>query len=268
MRAMNFSAVSVLFKKVFLPLVSFVLLYGAFNAHAIVSMENIHLGKPPQGFVGSYQLDLALETGNTEQADAATGVKLQWTEGKITDFVLANYEYGESARVTNKNKGFAHYRHIEQLDNRFAWEGFTQLSSNQFTNLTLRALAGGGVRITLGEVTDSQAFFLGLGMFYEREELDSKYPDEAAIENTLRANTYLVMKYHFNAFVSLVSTTYYQPDLSDFTDFRVIEDLSLVSKLNDALSINVAIDIGHDSMPPRDIKKTDSSVKVGIVVNF
>jgi len=265
---MNFSSASVLFKKVFPPLASLILLCDPFYAHAIVSMENIHLGKPPQGFVGSYQLDLALEAGNTEQTDAATGVKLQWTEGKITDFALANYEYGESASVTNKNKGFAHYRHIEQLNDRFAWEGFTQLSSNQFTNLTLRALAGGGVRITLGEVNDRQAFFLGLGMFYEREELDSKYPDEAAINNALRANTYLVMKYQFNAFVSLVSTTYYQPDLSDLSDFRVIEDLSLVSKLNDALSINVGVNIGHDSKPPRDIKETDTSVKVGIVVNF
>ena len=268
MRAMNFSAVSVLVKKVSPSLVSLILLCGPFYAHAIVSMENIHLGKPPQGFAGSYQLDLTLETGNTEQTDAGTGIKLQWTEGKITDFILANYEYGETAGVTNKNKGFAHYRHIEQLDDRFAWEGFTQLSSNQFTNLTLRALAGGGARITLGKVTDRQAFFLGLGMFYEREELDSIYPDEAAIENTLRANTYLVMKYQFNAFVSLVSTTYYQPDLSDFSDFRVIEDLSLVSKLNESLSINIGIDIAHDSKPPRDIKETDSSLKVGIVVNF
>lgn len=267
---MSRDIVSVLFtlKKVVHLVVSLVFLSGPLSAHAIVSMEDVHLGKPPEGFTGSFDLDLASESGNTEQKGAATGVKLQWSQDKITDFILLNYEYGETDGLTNKNKGFAHFRHIHQLDTLLAWEGFTQFSSNQFTNLTLRALIGGGVRLTLGEVNDRRAFLLGLGAFYEREQLDSVYPDEADTENLVRANTYLVIKYQFNDYVSLVNSSYYQPSLSDHSDFRVIEDFSLVSKLTEVLSLKVGIDIAHDSEPPRDIKKTDSSLKVGITVNF
>ncbi|MDH5473096.1 MAG: DUF481 domain-containing protein [Gammaproteobacteria bacterium] len=240
----------------------------AFNAQAIVSMETIHLGKPPQGFAGAFDLDLAFEGGNTERSGAASGVKLQWTDDQITDFILASYAYAESAGVRDKNRGFTHYRHIHRLDEQLAWEAFAQLSFNEFTHLTMRSLAGGGVRLTLGELNDKTAFFLGLGGFYERERLDTFLPGEDDTEQAVRANTYLVIKYQFNSHVSLVSTTYYQPKLGDGGDFRAIEDLSLVSRLTESSSLKVEIDIAHDSEPPLTVKQTDSVLKVGIVINF
>lgn len=262
------SDISVLFKKGFYLLVSLACLSGSFSANAIVSMEDVHLGKPPAGFTGSVDLNLIAESGNTQQKGAAAGVKLQWSQDKVTDFILMNYEYGEASGLKNKNKGFAHYRHIYQRNAQLAIEGFSQASSDEFTNLTLRTLLGGGVRLKLAESSDKKAFLLGLGAFYEYEKIDTQYPDEDETEDTIRANTYLVIKYHFNDYVSLVNSTYYQPSLSYFSDFRLIEDLSLISRLNGSLSLKVGIDIDHDSEPPRDIEKTDTSLKLGISVNF
>lgn len=260
--------IRVVFQNILYLVVSLTFLSAPLSVYAIVSMEDMHLGEPPQGFSGSFSLDLELDGGNTEQQGAASGVKLQWTEAKITDFVLMNYEYGESAGLKNKNKGFMHYRHIEQFNAKTAWEGFAQSSFNEFTNLKLRALLGGGIRLSLGVSNEKRAFLLGLGAFYEREELDSIYPDEANAENKVRANSYLIIKFQFNEHVSLVNSTYYQPSLSESNDFRVIEDLSLVSKLSEGISLKVSVNIAHDSEPPRDIKQTDSSLKVGIVVDF
>ena len=245
-----------------------VLLCYSFTAQAIVSMENIHLGKPPQGFLGEYNLDLSFDGGNTERSGATTGVKFQWTEEQVTDFILASYAYAESAGLRNKNKGFTHYRHIHQLDEKLAWEGFAQLSFNEFTDLILRALSGGGVRLALGEVNDISAFYLGLGAFYEHEELDNVLPGGDDTEAAVRGNVYLVTKHQFNQYVSLVSSTYYQPKLSDFADYRAIEDFSVVSKLTEASSLKVSVDIAYDSEPPINVKKTDSSLNVGIVVHF
>lgn len=260
--------ISVLLNKIFYLAVSLLILCGPLSAHAIVSMEDIHLGKPPAGFNGSFDLDLSDESGNTEQKGAAVGLKLQWSKDRVIDFILMNYEYGEATGVKNKNKGFAHFRHIIQRDDQLAVEAFSQASSNEFTNLTLRALLGGGLRLTLGEINDKKAFLLGLGAFYEYEKIDTIYPDESETTDTIRGNTYLVIKYHFNDFVSLVSSSYYQPSLNDFSDFRLIEDFSLVSKLNDSLSLKVGLDIAHDSEPPRDIKKTDTALMVGISLSF
>lgn len=268
MRVIYRYAACVLFEKNIQWVAGMVLLCAPIYTHAIVSMENIHLGKPPQGFTGSFALELAHESGNTEQSSVETGVKFQWTRNRVTDFILANYAYADSAGVRNKNKAFMHYRHIYQIDDELAWEGFTQFSADEFTKLSLRALVGGGVRITLGEATDTSAFYLGLGAFYEHEELDTIYPDEPDTEDTLRANTYLVYKYRFNAYVSMVSATYYQPALDDFSDYRASENLSVESRLTGSLSLKAGVDIAHDSEPPRDVKRTDTAIKVGIVVNF
>ncbi len=265
---MNFAAVTVSIKNLCFLLASLAIFLGTLPAHAIVSMEDVHLGKPVAGFSGFFDLDLSNESGNTDQKGAASGVKLQWSKDRITDFILINYEYGETDGLKNKNKGFAHFRHINQFKPKFAWEGFSQFSSNEFTNLTLRALLGGGARLTLSEIDDRHTFLLGLGLFYEYEKIKTIYPEEKQSESVIRANTYLVFKFHFNDHVSLVSSTYYQPSLKQFADFRVVEDLSLVSSLTDNTALKVGIDIAHDSEPPRDIKRTDTSLKIGISISF
>ncbi len=251
------------------PILLFSTLCVSHQALAIVSMESVHLGKPPQGFSGAFDLSFDADYGNTEERTTSTGIKLQNTSEQRINFVIANYEYGESSGTKIKNKSFLHYRHIYQRQADYALEGFAQLSSNEFTRLNLRALAGGGIRLTLGEITDKRAFLLGLGAFYEREDLDvdaSLGEDETS--EAVRANVYLVMKFHFNDNVSLVSSTYLQPDFGQLSDFRAIEDLSLVSKLTERLALKIGLDVSHDSKPPPAVEKTDTSIKVGLSVSF
>ncbi|MGD8885541.1 MAG: DUF481 domain-containing protein [Gammaproteobacteria bacterium] len=239
------------------------------QAQAIVSMESVHLGEPPQGFTGAFDLSIDAEYGNTEEIDVSTGLKLQLAKDKNVDFVLMSYSYGETSDVRDENESFLHLRHIHQRDTRFAWEAFSQLSSDEFTSLKLRGLVGGGVRLTLGEITDQRAFYLGVGGFYERERLDidaTSNVDETS--NTVRGNIYFVVKHQFNKQVSLVSSTYYQPALDEFSDFRANEDASLVSSLTDDLSFKVGIKIEHDSDPPPDVDKTDTTIHVGVSLAF
>ncbi|WP_455222056.1 DUF481 domain-containing protein [Kaarinaea lacus] len=239
------------------------------STFAIVSMESVHLGKPPEGFSGAFDLSFDADYGNTEKRTVSTGIKLQNTHERRTNFVIANYEYGESSGVKVKNKSFVHYRHIYQRRSDYALEGFAQLSSNEFTRLNLRALAGGGVRLALGKVTDKRAFLLGLGAFYEREDLDTDAAlGEDETSEAVRGNIYLVLKFHFNDHVSLVSSTYYQPDFGQFSDFRAIEDLSLVSELTERLALKIGLFVGHDSEPPPAVDHTDASVKIGLSVDF
>jgi len=52
----------------------------SYKALAIVSMESVHLGKPPQGFSGAFDLSFDADYGNTEERTASTGIKLQNTK--------------------------------------------------------------------------------------------------------------------------------------------------------------------------------------------
>ncbi len=237
--------------------------------YAIVNMESVHLGKPQQGFTGEFELSIDADYGNTEEIDVSTGLKLQWAKDKNIDFILMSYSYGETSDVRDENESFVHLRHIHQRNKRFAWEAFSQFSSDEFTRLKLRGLLGGGARLTLGEISDQRAFYLGVGGFYERERLDidaTSNADEKS--NTVRGNTYLVAKHQFNNQVSLVSSTYYQPALDEFSDFRAIEDVSLVSNLTNDMAFRVGLKIEYDSEPPLNVDETDTTIHVGLSLHF
>lgn len=241
----------------------------AFNAHAIVSMESVHLSKPKEGYSGAFDINASGDYGNTEKGTLSTGLKLVRHRGPATDFILLNYQYGESAGVRDKNKAFIHGRHIQQLTPRYAWEGFAQLSKDEFTRLTLRALVGTGARIGLWQKSKATEGYLGLGGFYEREKLDvNTSAGEDDTEEAVRANVYFVIKAAVNDNVSLVSTTYYQPNLDRFGDFRAIENASLVSKLSEKLAAKISLDVTHDSEPPAGVEQTDTTVMVGFDVSF
>jgi putative salt-induced outer membrane protein YdiY len=238
-------------------------------AHAIVSMESIHLGKSPQGYSGAFDINAIGEYGNTEKSSVSTGLKLVRNKAAATDFILTNYQYGESGGVRDKNKAFIHGRHIQQLTPKYAWEGFAQASSDEFTRLNLRLLLGAGARMTLWQSSDSLQGFFGLGGFYEKEKLDVEAGSgEDETSEAWRGNAYFVFKAGLNEHVSVVSTTYYQPNLDRFGDFRAIEDASLVSKLTEKLAAKISLDITHDSEPPSGVKNTDTTLSVGLDVSF
>lgn len=244
-----------------------IILFFTAPVHAIVSMESVHLGEPKEGLGGSLDISASGEYGNTEKASLSAGVKLQRYKNDNLDFMLLNHQYGESSGERDKNKSFIHGRHIHKITDKYAWEGYAQLSSDEFTRLNLRALLGAGARIAFGKKSEKRAFFLGLGGFYEKEELDL---DEQGneVSETVRASTYLVLKFQFNNNVSLVSSTYYQLDVTDFSNFRAVEDASLVSKLTDALSFKLSLNVAHDSEPPPDVERTDTSVNFGFLLDF
>jgi putative salt-induced outer membrane protein YdiY len=238
-------------------------------AHAIVSMESVHLGKPQQGYSGAFDINASGEYGNTEKSSVSTGLKLVRNKDAATDFVLMNYQYGQSGNIRDKNKAFIHGRHIQQLTPKYAWEGFAQLSSDEFTRLNLRLLLGAGARISLWQDSKSWQGFFGLGGFYEKEKLDVETgSDEDQTTEAWRGNAYFVFKASINENVSVVSTTYYQPNLGRFGDFRAIEDASLVSKLTETLAAKISLDVTHDSEPPAGVKHTDTTLQVGLDVSF
>jgi putative salt-induced outer membrane protein YdiY len=253
----------------FVRLIILLSLFFIGSVHAIVSMESVHFGKPPEGYSGAFDINAIGEYGNTEKSSVSTGLKLVRNKGAVTNFVLMNYQYGQSAGVRDKNKAFIHGRHIHQLTPKYAWEGFAQISSDEFTRLNLRSLLGAGARISLWQNSNSLQSFFGFGGFYEKEKLDiDSTSDEDDTTEAWRGNAYFVIKAEINEHVSIVSTTYYQPNLGRFGDFRAIEDASLVSKLSETLAAKISLDVSHDSEPPSGVKQTDTTLKVGLDVSF
>ena len=240
----------------------------SFPAAAIVNMESLHLGQPEDGWSGRFELSASGSTGNTEKWDAAAGLRLQRHEGVNTSFLVLDYTYSRSLGQTNTDKGFAHLRHIYQYNTDIAYEGFLQAAQDPFARLAYRRLAGAGLRYTLTEPSPQHAWFLGVGAFYEKEQLTNPAPTEDEFDKGWRGNLYLVMKHQFNNQTRFISSTYYQPRLSDTDDFRILERAGLSVSLAEKLSLQLSIDVSYDSEPPLGVRKTDTGYRTGISYQF
>ena len=238
-------------------------------AAAIVNVEGMRVGQPELGFSGNIDLSISGKRGNTDKDEYGLDARIQNSSDTTTYFVVASYDYGEVSDVSNTNKTFIHARHVEQFQPDKAWEAFVQAEENEFARLSFRGLIGVGMRFTLAETAERLGLYLGAGAFWSRETLDQRAGlTDHGTESFARANLYLVYKHKLNSQLSLVSTTYYQPRLSETSDFRALEQAGLAVKMTDNLSLKLSLDVAHDSRPPQSIDKTDTSYNTSLSYHF
>ena len=241
----------------------------AVSAQAIVNIESLRAGDAQPGYSGAVNLSVDGQSGNTDKLGINAGARLQWHGGAVTNFAILRYGYGETSGVQDTNKLFTHARHILQVTDTTAYEGFIQAERNVFNRLSFRGLIGGGVRLKLAEIPKVKSLHLGLGGFYSRETLEKRAGlTDSGSQNIWRFSTYLNYVQRFNDSVRVLSTTYYQPAVDDFSDYRLMEEATLSVKMNDSLSLNVSLDLSHDSKPPQTVKKTDTIYSTGIEYSF
>jgi len=241
----------------------------ALPAHAVVSMESLHLKTPMDGFSGEIDISTGGASGNTNKSNLAAGARVQWHTGIHTSFLVLNHAYGETNYTRDTNRSFLHARHIAQFQERLAGEMFAQAEQDEFARLEFRGLAGGGARLTLTERLEHSAAFLGLGAFYETETTtDVVGTSDSGTHNQWRGNLYLVLKYEVNDKVKLVSSTYYQPVLDSAGDFRLLENAALEVTLTERLALRISIEVRHDSRPPETVEDTDTTYRTGLQFKF
>ena len=240
----------------------------SFNAHAIVSMESLHLEESKPGWRGGGDFGLSGAFGNTENFRLKGGAIILNYHNMVTHYLSVNSVYGESSGVEDQNKSFAHLRRIQEVTDRWSWELFGQVENNKFARLNVRALAGTGGRFkVMGDIKNS--LFTGLGVFYSLEDIkDLSTDNEGGKHRDLTGNFYVIYNRKLTSASEFVSTTYFQPKLDKLNDARVLENATFKLKLSTAMNFKMSVDVVYDSKPPPSIKKTDINYSTGIEYNF
>lgn len=216
-------------------------------ALAITNIENERPGPPDEGWSGDVELGLSGKSGDQEQEHYHGAGKLTWREGDTTAFALAQRAYGKTFGLEDTDETFLHLRGIRQITPTLAGEAFTQWQQNDFANLTSRALVGGGGRFDVLSQPEVVTLSVGLGAFREKENLDLGTYNQ--ITWAWRANSYVAYRHQINPQLRLVGTAYYQPNVGEFDDFRVLLDFGLVVAIYEHLSLKVSYGLTHNSDP-------------------
>lgn len=235
---------------------------------AIVNVEDMAIAEPEAGVSGQMDASVNGASGNSNTVQFQGGARIQWQHGPYTDIGMASYSFGKSQGKSNANSGFAHLRHRLRLSRQWGVEAFVQAQKDEFARLLFRGLAGGGLRWRMGE-SERAAAYIGAGAMYEHERYKAQIGTTDALSaNTVRGNFYMVFKYQLNAQARFLSTTYYQPRVSQFSDFRLLEDAALNVKLFDPVDLKLSLQVQHDSRPPQSVKQTSLIYASGIEYRF
>ena len=141
-------------------------------------------------------------------------------------------------------------------------EFFTQSQFDEFRSLDFRQLFGTGFRNPIHK-SDKNYAYVGYGIFYENETY-SQAPDEERI----RANFYVTYATVIRENVEFSTVLYFQPDIDQIEDVRVIFTPAMKTKISDKLSMLASVDYSLDSKPVNDNKEYDLSYNMGLTYDF
>ena len=216
----------------------------------IVNIEDQRRKLDSLGWFGQLDLSGNLTSNSRRVITAGGNFRLDRLGRRGNVLLLADYKLVAIDGNNALNAGFLHARYGYEPEGRdgWRWESFSQIQYNEQLRLTLRFLAGTGLRRRLYRVNGSRAY-LGVLYMYEYDELSASritYRDH-------RLSNYLTFNWRTGKRLTLASTTYYQPRLPDFRDPRVSTVATATVGLTDRLRFTTKFSLTHDARVTRDL---------------
>ena len=151
---------------------------------------------------------------------------------------------------------------------------FTQLQNNAILLFNKRLLGGLGYRRNLINIerdsTSKINFDLSLGIMQEEEVLNrSRLPqNENYYTNYTRSILSIIGYWKYKKKLTVINTTYFQLYLFSLVDFRLLNEINMLYKLNKNLSLSLDIEYRYDSDPPSLLNNKDLNTNLGLVIVF
>lgn len=238
-------------------------------ASAQVNVEALTREEAPLGRSGSLGGDLTVRTGNVDFVAVNLRARLYTVTESETRLIVGNGGIGFLDRSRFASSGLLHYRRTyTAVSEHFSPEWYLQANYDRPQLLDFRLVGGGGARTELkhGEWGE---FGAGSMLMLEQEWLslpDTALHPDATTE--IRWSTFLSLRIVASETTVITSTTYIQPALGDFGDFRTLENLRLSTSITDELALTVSFDLRYDARPPDGIAALDTSLRTGVTFTY
>lgn len=175
-------------------------------------------------------------------------------------FAQTRVQDGETQRAANAIRGGARYE-VNVAQRAFTF-GFGDFEFDQFRELDLRSVLGGGLGVRLARGERFRFDLLGGGSF-NRELFSTgerRSSGEALFGNEVR--------FQLSPRTSLVERAVIYPNLTDTGEFRVTFDSSIVTQLSDRLSWQLTAANHYVSNPAEGARRNDLLMTTGIRLTF
>jgi|JI10StandDraft_1071094.scaffolds.fasta_scaffold762239_1 hypothetical protein len=251
------------------PLLVLLWVLVAGSAHAqIVNTQPLLSKITDDGLSAELGTSLEWRTGNVELFRLSASLLVTMRLCDHTLVSSSNLEFGERAGERFLFRTFTHLRYQFRIDDLVTLETFAQVAHDEFRRITLRGLVGAGARWTLWSSEDT-TFRLGTAWMFEHERFaDGTTPDSGQRRANHRASIYLDLRHDPNEDLAIGATVYYQPRLSDGSDWQLAAESRLAVAVTEALALTLQLVLAYDSTPPDEVVDLDTATLVGVSISL
>ena len=172
---------------------------------------------------------------------------LQYKRGKTLTLLLLDGKFLQAGNTDFNQSAFAHLRFNYKLTEILVAETYAQLQYNKLLLIELRALTGIGLRFQMLKSKDGQQrIYSGLSYLYEHNQFLEGVPDQSLH----RLSSYISFTFRPWEGVKLVNTTYYQPSISRFANYRMATEWRLDTPLGKKLTFFTEFTFSTDQSLP------------------
>ncbi|MBN2355915.1 DUF481 domain-containing protein [candidate division KSB1 bacterium] len=249
--------------RIFLPVLCLIL-----PVTAQVNTERFRQDADSTGFSGHVDLTATVSTGNTSYRHIAVGSRLNYNWGEDYTFLVSDIGYTRERDKKIFDQMFFHLRNVFAVNRHLQHEMFVQYDFNKKRKLSARKLIGTGLRFRLLKKGPFK-FRVGLSYMYEIEDYD--LPDQSSHEKHAEAHrlsNYETFEFAIDKNLTLLSVTYFQPEIGKWDDIKIISENALIIDAGKHLDVTIKYNLRYDSRPPDATEELDTISTFGIAFKF
>ena len=239
------------------------------SLNAQVNIEVLRTDTLSMGRSGSVGGDMTFQTGNVDFIAVNFRGRVYNVTPTQTRLIVGNGGLGFLSRSRFASNGLLHYRRsYTDVSFYFDPEWFGQINYDRSQQLTFRAVGGAGARTAFAQGGWGQ-FGAGSSAIVEYERL--MLPDSAIHPNRtlkVRWSSFLTLRVVPSDNLVITSTTYLQPAINDFDDYRAVENLRLSTSITETLALTISFDLRYDSGPPDGLSALDTRLRTGVTYTY
>lgn len=243
----------------------FILFFCSLTSTAqILNAESLRKVTDTSGFSGAASLDVNLKRNTNTFFRLSNTLHVQY---KMNDHLVLfknDIAFQKIEGANFENSGIQHLRYNYKLKPQISWELFAQAQYNKISKIDFRGLLGTGPRFKVIN-SDNYRFYLGTLVMYEQEEVNDGV---TPLQRNIRGSAYFSFSIYPNQNISIVSTTYYQPQFKYFNDYRISSQTSLLVALFKNFGLKTSYTFTYDAAPALGIPTSQYDLSTGIAYTF
>ena len=238
------------------------------QAQVILNTERFQMAEV-EGFHLNADLSGSVQRGNRKLLNVSSSGIVGYSHARHWPRVIFGGRFLRDDTRSILDQQYIQVRYSYLLAPRAQTFHFVQAQKNETLLLRSRWLVGTGLRWTFAE-TDQLLVAAGTGVMGEWERLDPERvgPEDAVDLDAVRMANLGVVQWTFASGARLVNITYVQPDLSRFSDLRLLNDLGLSAPVTDWARLTGSLEWRRDTRPPSTLERDDLSIRLGLSLNI